>query len=133
MDNVTADNAAALWVALHLILLLVLSVLVVRLRQKHRVALGDGDIPELNRAIRAFGNATEYIPAGLAAIIMLAFVKAPPLPVHIVGVLLLSGRLTHAIVISNNGGATIARATGVSLTWLAYIFAAAALLFYAVA
>ena len=71
MDAVSSAHAAALWVGLHVLLLLILSVMVVRLRQKHRVSLGDDGIPELARAIRAFGNATEYVPAGLIALAVL--------------------------------------------------------------
>ena len=132
MQMGTAANAAALWVGLHVLILLVLSALVVRLRQKHKVALGDDGIPELVRAIRAFGNASEYIPAGLAAMIVLALVEPLPLPVHIVGMTLFVGRVVHAIGLSTSGGASVARAAGILLTWLAYIFAIAALLFYAV-
>ena len=133
MDNTTAWHAAALWVALHLLLLLVLSALVVRLRQKHKVALGDEGIPELAQAMRAFGNATEYVPAGLAAIIVLAILTDKgSLLVHIVGFTLFAGRVVHAIGLSTNGGASVWRAIGIVLTWLAYVFLAAALLFNAV-
>jgi len=133
MDTASAAHAAALWVGLHLILLLVLSVMVVRLRQKHKVALGDDGIPELARAIRTFGNATEYVPAGLAGIAVLALAGGSALSIHIVGVLLFAGRLSHATGLSNSGAASLPRAIGVILTWLAYVFAAAALLFYAIA
>ena len=133
MDAVSSAHAAALWVGLHLILLLVLSVLVVRLRQKHKVALGDEGIPELARAIRAFGNATEYVPAGLIALAVLAINEDSALTVHIVGLLLFSGRLIHAFGLSNSGGTSLPRAIGIVLTWIAYVFAAVALLFYAIA
>jgi uncharacterized membrane protein YecN with MAPEG domain len=133
MDIAASGHAAALWVGLHVFLLLILSTLVVRLRQKHKVALGDEGIPELARAIRAFGNATEYVPAGLAAIIVLAIVGAPPLAIHVVGLILFAGRLVHAVGLSNSGGASIPRAIGMICTWLAYLFSAVALLFYAIA
>lgn len=132
MDTVASGHAAALWVGLHVFLLLTLSLLVVRLRQKHKVALGDEGIPELARAIRAFGNASEYVPAGLAAIVVLAVVGAPPLAVHVVGLMLFAGRLTHAFGLSNSGGVSIPRAVGMVLTWLAYVFGGVALLFYAI-
>jgi hypothetical protein len=45
MDTIASGHAAAFWTGLHLILLLTLSLLVVRLRQKHKVALGDEGIP----------------------------------------------------------------------------------------
>src|SRR5689334_18025147 len=131
MDNTASAHAAALWAGLHIVLLLVLSVMVVRLRQKHKIALGDEGIPELARAIRAFGNATEYVPAGLAAIAVLAVVGAGPLTIHVIGFILLVGRLLHAFGLSNSGGNSIPRALGITLTWIAYIFAAVALLFSA--
>lgn len=133
MDTITSGHAAALWAGLHVFLMLTLSLLVVRLRQKHKVALGDEGIPELARAIRAFGNASEYVPTALIAIAVLAVVEAPPLAIHVAGFVLFSGRLVHALGLSNSGGASIPRAIGMVATWLAYIFVGVALLFYAIA
>lgn len=133
MDAATSGHAAALWVGLHLILLLVLSLLVVRQRRRHDVALGDGGVPELARAIRAFGNATEYVPAALVGIAVLALVDAPPLAIHLTGFLLFAGRVLHGFGLSRSGEASLFRAIGVTMTWLAYVFASVALLFYAIA
>jgi uncharacterized membrane protein YecN with MAPEG domain len=132
MDVAPSAHAAAFWVGLHLILLLVLSVLVVRQRRKHGVVLGDADIPELARAVRAFGNATEYVPGGLIAIAVLAMAGAPPMVVHTVGLTLFLGRLTHAVGLSRSGGSSILRSAGVIATWLAYIVGGVALIFYAI-
>ncbi len=133
MDVATTGHAAAFWTGLHLLLLLVLSLLVVRQRQKHKVALGDEGIPELAQAIRAFGNATEYVPAGLAALAVLTVVQANPLTIHISGLMMFSGRCLHAIGLSGSGGTSFPRVIGITVSWLAYIFMAAALLFYALA
>ena len=132
MEISTSAHAAALWVGLHLILLLVLSVLVVRQRRSHGVALGDADIPQLTQAVRAFGNATEYVPAGLIAIAVLAMVGAPPAVVHVTGFILLAGRAAHAVGLSRSGAASLPRAIGIVLTWLAYILGAVSLVFYAI-
>jgi hypothetical protein len=132
MDASLSAHAAALWVGLHLILLLVLSVLVVRQRRRHGVVLGDAAIPELTQAVRAFGNATEYVPAGLVAIAVLAMVGAPAMLVHLTGLLLLVGRVSHAAGLSRSGGSSILRSAGVTLTWLAYILGGVALIFYAI-
>src|ERR1700743_1637089 len=110
-------HAAALWVGLHLILLLVLSVLVVRQRRKHQVVLGDAQIPELAQAVRAFGNATEYVPGGLIAIAVLAVVGAWPPVIHAVGLILFAGRVAHAVGLSRHGGSSILRSAGVTATW----------------
>ena len=132
MDTIASGRAAALWAGLHLFLLLILSLLVVRLRQKHKVALGDEGIPELARAIRAFGNATEYVPTGVASLAVLAVAGASPLAIHVVGFVLFAGRAIHAFGLSTNGGASIGRSIGMVATWLAYIFAGVALLLSAI-
>jgi len=131
--GMNAAHGAALWTGLHLILLLVLSALVVRQRQKHKVAVGDGGAPELLQAVRAFGNAQEYIPAGIGALAVLALAGAPALAVHLTGAVLFIGRVTHAVALSASAQASLGRAIGVTLTWIAYLFAAVALLFFGIA
>jgi uncharacterized protein len=132
MDVTASAHAAALWAGLLILLLLVLSLLVVRQRAKHEVMLGDEGVPELARASRAFGNAAEYAPAGIAALAVLALVQAPPLVLHIVGATLFVGRVAHAIGLSLTGGPSPGRVVGMIATWLAFIFAGVALLFYAI-
>lgn len=132
MDGANPGHAAALWVGLHILLMLVLSLLVVRLRNKHKVFLGDEGIPELAQAIRAFGNASEYVPPGLAGLIVLDMTGGTPLLVHIAGFILLAGRITHAVGLSNSVGTSIPRALGMTLTWCAYVFLVAATLISAV-
>ena len=132
MDLITSGKAAALWSGLLLLLLLFLSLLVVRQRLKHKVVIGDGGVPELVQAIRAFGNASEYATPGMAALAVLAIVNAPPLALHITGALLFAGRCLHAVGLSNSGGQSIGRQIGMLLTWIAFVFAGAALLFYAI-
>jgi uncharacterized membrane protein YecN with MAPEG domain len=82
--------------------------------------------------VRAFGNATEYVPSAIAAIAVLALVGAPALLVHAAGLMLVAGRVSHAVGLSRSGGASLPRAAGIVLTWLAYIVTAVALIFYAV-
>lgn len=132
MDAVTtpAGHAAALWAGGLLLMLLTLSILVVRQRQRHGVSLGDGGVEALARTIRAFGNAAEYIPAGLAALAILVLAGARPLVVHAVGALLLVGRVAHAWGLSNEAGLSPGRTVGMVLTWLAFLVAGVLLLFY---
>jgi hypothetical protein len=129
-----ALHALALWVGLHLLLLLTLSLLVVRQRQKHKIDLGDGGVAELAQAIRALGNAAEYIPAGLIGLIVLAMTGTPAAAVlvHVAGFLLFAGRVSHAVGLSNSGGASFARTIGMLATWVSYIFMIAATLFNAI-
>lgn len=132
MDVTASAHAAALWAGLHLFLLLILSVLVTRQRRKHGVSMGDGGVPSLGRAIRAFGNATEYVPSALIGLAILALVAAPPLFIHVAGLVLFAGRALHAVSLSRSSEATLPRAIGALATWIAYIAIAAALVFYAI-
>lgn len=132
MEITPAAHAAALWAGLNLVLMLVLSVRVVRLRRRHGVALGHGEHADLHHAIRAFANASEYVPAALVALAVLALVGAPAALVHVTGLVLLAGRTAHAVGLSRSGGASLPRAIGMVATWLAYLAAAVALLFYAI-
>lgn len=127
-----AAHAAALWAGLNLILMLVLSVRVVRLRRARRIGLGHAGDPELERAVRAFGNASEYVPTALLALILLVALDVSPALIHALGLTLTMGRIAHAVGLSRSGGATLARSVGVIATWLVYLTAAVFLLVYAV-
>lgn len=129
---IAAAPAAALWSALLLILMLVLSIRVTGARRKHKVSLGHGDEPKLEGVVRAFGNAAEYVPAGIAALAIMAIVGAPPLIVHGAGLALFLGRVAHAVGLSLSTGVSLGRAAGMILTWVAFLFSAIVLLLYAV-
>jgi uncharacterized membrane protein YecN with MAPEG domain len=127
-----AAHAAALWAGLCLILMLVLATRVVRIRRGRQIGLGYGELPELERAVRAFGNAAEYIPAALIALVLLAMLGAPAALVHAVGAALFAGRVLHAVGLSRSGGASAWRTLGMVLTFLVYLMAGVMLIFYAV-
>ena len=131
-DLAPAAQAASLWAGLNLLLLLVLSVLVVRQRQAHRVVIGDGGVEAVQRASRAFGNATEYIPAGLAVLALMTLVGAPAVSLHLAGATLFAGRLIHAIGLSRSTGVSLPRFVGMVITYLFLLCAAVTLLFYAI-
>ncbi|HEY3815336.1 MAG TPA: MAPEG family protein [Caulobacteraceae bacterium] len=126
-----AAQAAALWAGLNLLLMLVLSTLVVRQRRRHSVVIGDDGIPELVRAQRAFGNAAEYIPAGIAALGVIALAGAPAWVVHAIGLTLFLGRASHAVGLSLSAGVSIGRTVGMLLTWVAWLASAVVLIFLA--
>lgn len=124
--------AAALWAGLNLLLFLVLSVQVTRQRRAHKVAVGDAGVEPVLRASRAFGNAAEYIPAGLAVLGLLVLVDSPPLSVHLAGASLFLGRALHAFGMSRSTGVSLPRALGMVFTWLFLIGAAVTLLFHSI-
>lgn len=130
MPDMIAAQAAALWSGLLILLLVILSVRVVLQRQKHRVVLGDGGNPDLTLAGRVFGNATEYIPVGVAALAVLTLLDMPAYTIHAVGGVLFLGRVLHATGLSA-GKPTPGRLIGMILTYLALIAAAGMLIVHA--
>ena len=129
---VPSIQAAALWGGLLILTLLVLSSVVVSRRRRFMIEFGDGDNPEMTPAVRAFGNAAEYVPAGICGLILLAFVGAPPLLIHGVGGVLFLGRVIHGLGLLFQKGPSLGRVTGMVLTWLALLVASVSLIAWSV-
>ncbi|MGY6553720.1 MAG: MAPEG family protein [Wenzhouxiangella sp.] len=116
-----------LYTGLSGLLLLALSFQVVALRRRHGVGLGSGDQPALERAIRVHANFCEYVPLGLLLLLVLELSAAlPSLILHALGVMLVLGRILHALGLSRSAGVSSGRFVGTLLTWL--MLAVAALL-----
>ena len=70
---------SSLYAALAALLIVRLSLGVIKLRRAHKVRLGDGGVPELEAAIRAQGNAVEYLPISLILLLLLGrYIKKSP-------------------------------------------------------
>lgn len=119
----TALQAAGLWSGLMILLMVALSVRVMRGRWKHRVSLGDGGQEPMTVLSRSFGNAAEYIPVGIGALILMALLGVSATWVHAVGGALFLGRGLHPFGLAMKAP-NWARAAGMLLTWAPLIFAA---------
>ena len=119
----TALQAAGLWSGLMILLMVTLSVRVMRGRWKHRVSLGDGGSEPMTVLSRTFGNAAEYIPVGIGALILIALLGISATWVHAVGGALLLGRVLHPFGLAMKAP-NWARAAGMLLTWGPLILAA---------
>lgn len=111
-----------LYAAILSFLIIFLAASVVRLRVKHSVGILDGGQPDLSKAIRAHGNATETIPL---ALILMACAEVSHLPLavlHGVGIVLVSARLYHAYGLSRSSGRSKGRFYGTLLTWIVILF-----------
>jgi uncharacterized protein len=106
-----------LYVALAALLVLILSARIVVRRWKTRVPLGDGDDKELRKCIRVQANAIEYLPLALLLLLLLELDQTRPLLLHIFGIVLIAGRIIHAVGLSISGGASPGRMIGTALTW----------------
>ncbi len=123
-------ETAALYAGVNILLLLVLAVLVIMGRQKHKIVLGDAGNADFNRALRAHANAAEYIPAGLVGIVTLAlFDPATPVwLIHSAGISLTAGRILHAIGL-HTGALNAGRMLGMTLTLLSYLLIGGGLIY----
>ena len=112
---------------------LVLASRVVQHRQRHRIALGDRGNEDMQRAMRVFGNFTEYVPMILLLIGFGEMLGAHKWLTHGLGASLVAGRLFHAWGLSKTSGTSLGRLLGVVLTWLALLVASAMLIWLALA
>jgi len=111
---------------------LVLASRVVQNRYRHRIELGDRGNEEMARAMRVFGNFTEYVPMILLLISFGEMLGAGKWVTHGLGAGLVIARLAHALGLSQSSGRTLGRAVGVVLTWLALLISSALLIWLAI-
>ena len=108
---------AALYAGLVGLLLFVLAARISGLRGKLEVWIGDGGDRELQRAIRAHGNAVEWAVPAIVLLLIANLTRAPDLFLHLCGVAIVIGRLLHAIGLSRAGGYSFERLFGSVLSW----------------
>lgn len=124
-------NITAIFIALHVLLLLTLAYRVVAMRRVHRLGLGDGALEPVQQRIRAHANATEYVPVALLELLALELLGVPALWLYAAGGMLFAGRVLHAMGLSSAAGYSFGRFYGTLLTWLSMLAMAVALLFHA--
>lgn len=107
-----------LYIALCGLLILVLAIQVVRSRLKHRVGVGAGGHPELERVVRVHGNATEYVPISLLLLVALELTGGASWLIHTFGCSLFVGRLLHVWGLGHSAGPSKPRQLGILINWL---------------
>ncbi len=114
----------ALYAALSAALILALAVRVVLLRRATRTGIGDGGHDPLALAIRAHGNAVEYIPVILVLMLLLELNGVSGAVLHALGATLLVARVLHGWGLSRSGRRSFGRFYGTAATWLVLLAAA---------
>ncbi|HET9817647.1 MAG TPA: MAPEG family protein [Rhodanobacteraceae bacterium] len=109
---------AGFYVALGALLILALAARVMWLRNTRRVGLGSGGDADLGRAIRVHANAVEYLPIALLLLVLLAIEQTRPGLLHLFGIVLIVGRILHAVGLSSASGRSFGRLAGIGLTVL---------------
>ena len=116
--------ATAIYAATSGLLFFALSIRTIRMRRRHRVAIGDGNNNELRRAMRVHANFAEYTPLALLLVFFVESGGAPTPLVHGLGIALLAGRLLHAWGVSQPRENFRYRVTGMVLTFSVLLTAA---------
>jgi len=103
------------------LLFVFLSARVIGARRSARVDLGDGGNRALLRRQRAHGNFAEYVPLAIVLMALAELQGTPTLVLHLIGVILIAGRLVHAYGVSQEPEPIKLRTLGMTLTFIALI------------
>jgi uncharacterized membrane protein YecN with MAPEG domain len=131
MSAMTLPVITALYAGILGFLGLVLASRVVQHRQRHQIALGDEGNEDMQRAMRVFGNFTEYVPMILLLMGFGEMLGAHKWLSHGLGASLVTARLLHAWGLSKTSGTSLGRLLGVTLTWLTLLISSAMLIWLA--
>lgn len=115
----------SLYAALVVILFLILSWRVISHRRSEKISLGHADDETLLRRSRAQANCAEYAPFGILMMAIAETLSAHPLLLHLMGVLLLAGRIIHAYGVGGPGMNFRWRTWGMILTLMSLAIGAA--------
>ena len=124
----------ALYASLLAILLFILSIRVIGLRGSPIftfMALGKDDDELLQRAVRAHGNLTEYLPTMLILLFFLETAGVAGTKLHVLAGAFLLGRVMHGICMGFMRSSMPMRVVGIALTLLPLAGAALLLLMQA--
>ena len=115
----------AFYASLLAILFILLSMRVIAQRREAHVEIGHGESPQLLRRMRVHANFAEYVPMALLLIGLAESLKAPSVLLHLLGLVLLAGRLIHAYGLSQTPHILRLRVLGMMATFTVIGVAAA--------
>lgn len=121
----------SIYAALLTALLLILSTRVIILRNRERVSIGTGNSEALLRATRVQGNFSEYVPLGLILMGLNELQNVSNWQIHLLGGLLILGRILHFLGVSGNEKSLPPRIAGMAMTFTMLGLASIQLLFAA--
>lgn len=121
-----------LYAGLLALFLVYLSFQVIFRRRDAKVSIGDGDDSLLNKRIRVHANFIEYAPMGLILLLMAELQGAPLWVCHILGIMLLAGRIMHAKGLAADPQIVPLRKNGMIITFMMLTFAAIANIAHAI-
>lgn len=121
--------AVALYAALLAMVFVALSIRTIGARRRLKIAIGDAGDSAMLRAMRVHSNFAEYVPLTLFLLFLVETSGGPRWLVHVLGSLLLIGRISHAYGVSQIKEVFAYRVSGMALTFTAILTCAAYLLY----
>jgi uncharacterized membrane protein YecN with MAPEG domain len=118
----------SLYASLLSLLFVGLSVRTLRMRRGLRIAVGDGGNEAMLRAMRAHANFAEYVPFSLLLLYLVERSGASGTLVHLLGLCLVVGRVSHAIGVSRVDERYGYRVFGMAMTFVCLIITSVRLL-----
>lgn len=98
-----------------------LTINIIRLRLSLKVGIGSGGQAPLAAAVRVHGNFSEYVPLALVLMACYELNGGAAIALHLIGALLVVGRVLHAIGLSKSIGVSKQRQFGMLSTFLVLI------------
>jgi uncharacterized membrane protein YecN with MAPEG domain len=111
------EMITALYASICGLLLVFMGVRVSFTRGREKVELGDGGKDAMLRAIRAHGNAAEYIPISLILLFFLEMQGSAHWFLHVCGIVLVVSRLLHMQGLMQSSKLNPGRLVGTGLGW----------------
>ena len=121
----------SIYAALTALIFLTLSIRVIIYRRANITSLGDSGDKNLLKRMRAQANCAEYAPSALILLMLSELAGAPSLALHVLGILLVAGRVLHAIGFASTPQKIILRQLGMAMNITMITFAALGLLGHA--
>ncbi|MGH1577373.1 MAPEG family protein [Planktotalea sp.] len=121
-------NVTSIYAALIALFFMWLSGRVIFYRRKNRISLGDAGDKSLLKRMRAQANCAEYAPIGLILLALIEMSGAPAFAVHLLGLMLLAGRVSHGVGFSASPPRMGARVFGTAITLTMILLSALGLL-----
>ncbi|MFM9941149.1 MAG: MAPEG family protein [Hyphomicrobiaceae bacterium] len=131
-ESLTTMPITALYAGLLALLFVVLALRVIGARRGARVPLGDGGDATLLRRIRVHANCAEYVPLALLLIGLAESLKVDARVLHGLGMVLVAGRVVHAVGVGQAKEWFALRVSGMAATFTVIITAALTCLFASV-
>jgi uncharacterized membrane protein YecN with MAPEG domain len=97
MDFKMSVPVTSLYAGLLAYMYLILTIRVTRNRHQKRIGILEGDDQEMAQAIRVHGNFSEYVPIILILMALSELNDLPPYFLHVMGIVVLGSRISHAI------------------------------------